>query len=904
MKMKGLVRILVQCGMLLRSYAEAQDCNIVDPYALESTPVRESMRSKHMGVEITVKYLVFQDCFISEKMRNFEQLTGAIVTKSPATTATWYDDILQDVKKKEGFIDAYGTFGNWVPYFASLGGFRDISDDILNAVGEDWFDIMPAIRQGVASYKEKVYAVPLDGDVIYMLYRKDLVEDKGLPSPKSWDDVKQILEYYEKNKTYNDKGQPVYGNCFATARYDIADKMFWALASPFLQTGGKSQGVFFDTESMDPVSNTPEFLEALETIDFLVQHSTFKNQTSGEMKGQTWQETRAQFNNGQCVLYYNYPGPIKSMISAQEANGFSGNLNLAPLPGKKCREDESCPYASEDGVNYAPFLASGGMAYAVNGRKSQKKQEAALAFALYLSDPGASFWDVAHPSSFLDPLRLRHTASLANNSTREAKAFLDFGWEPRQLPMLKETTEMSFLNKNYVLDLRVLGSEKYQEEGSMPHLIKMWKGETSVEKTAEIITDTWNRVTETFGLKQQRDFYRDYLGLSPYIDPSDGLEEARQRLLRLRRIILSVTIPIGILAILLTIVVAKQRHTIKYHTRDVRNAPKVGTVAIIFTDIEDSTALWETNKHAMQKSLDIHNNVIRSLIDKYEAYEVKTVGDSFMIATNCPNKAVMLANDIQEMLISQDWPLELATMPSSCISYFPRPRRTNTVEPPRLMFKGLRVRVGVHMGHHQDDMSKAHDGEIQILHDKVSKGFDYYGPVVNTAARIEDAAFGGQTMISKVIYDVISEEVKSESHVGIVGSLDLRGVTEPVFLYSVLPLSLRGRKFHGVYRRKETSDSLTTVSMWASRSSVLTTDVMSLTPVELQKGMKQLQAQNVSLKEELQTLKMQLEGHISSLHDDDISFGEEEDPEIKVEGENANSSEQVTTEDEPLLNGE
>ena len=135
MKLKGLVRLL-QYGMLLRSYAEAQGCNIVDPYALESTPVRESMRSKHMGVEITVKYLTFQDCFMSEKMRNFEQLTGAIIKKSQATTATWYDDILQDVKKEEGFIDLYATFGNWVPYFASLGGFRDISDDILNAVEE------------------------------------------------------------------------------------------------------------------------------------------------------------------------------------------------------------------------------------------------------------------------------------------------------------------------------------------------------------------------------------------------------------------------------------------------------------------------------------------------------------------------------------------------------------------------------------------------------------------------------------------------------------------------------------------------------------------------------------------------------------------------------------------------
>jgi hypothetical protein len=73
------------------------------------------------------------------------------------------------------------------------------------------------------------------------------------------------------------------------------------------------------------------------------------------------------------------------------------------------------------------------MVYAVNDRVSKEKQEAALAFAFYLSDPGGSFWDVAHPESYLDPLRLRHTSSLANNRTLEAKAFLEFGWEARQL---------------------------------------------------------------------------------------------------------------------------------------------------------------------------------------------------------------------------------------------------------------------------------------------------------------------------------------------------------------------------------------------------------------------------------------------------------------------------------------
>lgn len=261
-----------------------------------------------------------------------------------------------------------------------------------------------------------------------MLYRKDLVEDVGLPTPRSWDDVALILDYYEGKDIDGDGVPDYYGNCFSTAENDIADKMFWAIASSFLQTMGTSQGTFFDPETMDPKSNSAEFIKVLEVYEHLVTHSPFTIKNEGV----DWEENRALFNQKKCVLLYNFPGPIKSMISAQEENGMQGNLNLAPLPGKKCEADDECPFAT-DGVNYAPYLAGGGFCYAVNARISEEKQSAAFDFALYLSDPGGSFWDVAHPSSYLDPLRLRHTSSLANNRTIESKAFLEFGWEPRQL---------------------------------------------------------------------------------------------------------------------------------------------------------------------------------------------------------------------------------------------------------------------------------------------------------------------------------------------------------------------------------------------------------------------------------------------------------------------------------------
>jgi hypothetical protein len=40
-----------------------------------------------------------------------------------------------------------------------------------------------------------------------------------------------------------------------------------------------------------------------------------------------------------------------------------------------------------------------------------------------------------------------------------------------------------------------------------------------------------------------------------------------------------------------------------------------GTVAFLFTDIEGSTRLWETQKPAMQRSLAVHDSILRKAIE-------------------------------------------------------------------------------------------------------------------------------------------------------------------------------------------------------------------------------------------------------------------------------------------------
>jgi adenylate cyclase len=52
-------------------------------------------------------------------------------------------------------------------------------------------------------------------------------------------------------------------------------------------------------------------------------------------------------------------------------------------------------------------------------------------------------------------------------------------------------------------------------------------------------------------------------------------------------------------------------------------------ISCIFTDIIDSTNLWEFDATAMWEALQIHDGIIRAQIVLFSGYEVKTGGDSF-----------------------------------------------------------------------------------------------------------------------------------------------------------------------------------------------------------------------------------------------------------------------------------
>ncbi|KAK7197452.1 oxygen-sensing adenylate cyclase [Novymonas esmeraldas] len=227
------------------------------------------------------------------------------------------------------------------------------------------------------------------------------------------------------------------------------------------------------------------------------------------------------------------------------------------------------------------------------------------------------------------------------------------------------------------------------------------------------------------------------------------------------------------------------------------------TFGLMFTDIEASTKLWGNDPEAMSLAVKNHHAMIRRLIADYGAYEVKTVGDSFIIATKDVLVAVKLSLGIQ---------LELMRMAPIAPGFQMVADTEGSGSPQSWDDRTLRVRIGVE-----------HCTEATATYDSIHRRYDYYGPSVNRCARIESAACGGQILLSRQSFQHLKSipefhdepcphsfrtlkltnappklDDRGLDHfiaVSDVGLVSLKGIAEPVHLVSLVPRCLAGRQF-------------------------------------------------------------------------------------------------------------
>ncbi len=138
-----------------------------------------------------------------------------------------------------------------------------------------------------------------------------------------------------------------------------------------------------------------------------------------------------------------------------------------------------------------------------------------------------------------------------------------------------------------------------------------------------------------------------------------------------------------------------------------------GKVAILFSDIEESTALNErVGDRAWVKLIGEHDKLVRKLVKQRSGHVVKSQGDGFMIAFAHAEQAVRCGIDMQDALHK---------------------------DAERKRHNRIRVRIGVHMGR------------------SVRRGDDLFGRNVAMAARVAAEADGGEILVSDTVREALSD---------------------------------------------------------------------------------------------------------------------------------------------------
>lgn len=167
-------------------------------------------------------------------------------------------------------------------------------------------------------------------------------------------------------------------------------------------------------------------------------------------------------------------------------------------------------------------------------------------------------------------------------------------------------------------------------------------------------------------------------------------------------------------------------------------------VAILFTDIEDSTILWETRPDAMRGALARHDQLLEEAITGAGGRIFKHTGDGLLAAFVSAPAAVRAATAAQTAIAGEDWG-ELGP---------------------------LRCRMSVDVG------------EVD------ARAGDYFGAPMNRGARLMGAAHGGQVLLSATAQERLGDQAGLQ--IRNLGEHRLKGLGAPQQVFQLVIQGLAG----------------------------------------------------------------------------------------------------------------
>jgi class 3 adenylate cyclase len=180
----------------------------------------------------------------------------------------------------------------------------------------------------------------------------------------------------------------------------------------------------------------------------------------------------------------------------------------------------------------------------------------------------------------------------------------------------------------------------------------------------------------------------------------------------------------------------------------------VGTITLLFTDIEGSTGLWERHPGTMPAAMGRHDAILGEAIETRGGFVFRTVGDAFFAAFAGAHAALDAALAAQRALAAEPWPM-LEEQPGA-----PNARIT--------------VRMSLHTS-----AVELRDG-------------DYFGPPLNRVSRLLSAGYGGQTLVCGDTADLVRDSLPADVTLRDLGRHRLKDLRQAMQIFQLDATGLRG----------------------------------------------------------------------------------------------------------------
>lgn len=395
-------------------------------------------------------------------------------------------------KEKTEFVAGTGAFDVVTFYPAYIGdfagnGYLEPLDDYLQRdPPEVWDpnpdDVLAPFWELYCKFGGQTYALPIDGDVLMLMYRKDLFEHpdeqaafqeqygKELAPPETWEDWLQIGEFFTRKKGETLAGETLERDFYGSAEFAKRGFSFAWFVNRWAGFGEP----YFD-QDMNPQVNSPNAVKALQNFVDSLENAP------PDVLGYGYDELRDAFIKGNVAMVVQWTDVPKKGADPEQSN-IAGKIGVGRVPGWEI-----------GGEVVHRSMMPVGRVVAVAADSANK--DAAYWVAKHVSYD-RSLEDVSTALTGLDPYRTLHfqhpEAYKMFGDVDEAQSYLD-GVEAAMADGYPE--------------IFIPGAAQYEDSLDL-HVNKALAGQETPQEALDAVAKEWDEITDKLGREKQIELWR------------------------------------------------------------------------------------------------------------------------------------------------------------------------------------------------------------------------------------------------------------------------------------------------------------------------------------------------------------------------------------------------------------